>query len=124
MTKSLQQKTSDISDHASRNLKKQLPRGRKPIKILGMKYLLLATLLLCGGASAWAWDGFDADTSELVEITPDMVPAPGDTITVRNYDQDSESRAVVESVRRNSRTVEVVIFFPDSSKHTLVMESR
>lgn len=89
-----------------------------------MKYLLLAMFFTCGASPVWAWEGFDADTTELVEITPDAAPSPGDTITVKNYDRDAESKAVVESVRRNSRTMEVIVFFPDASKHTLVMQGR
>lgn len=89
-----------------------------------MRYVLPVSLFLLLAAPGWAWDGFDAETSDLVEIIPDNVPSPGDTVTVKNYDHDTESKALVESVRRNSRTIEVVVFFPDSSQHTLVMESR
>lgn len=90
-----------------------------------MKYLMLGAMLLSIPASiVWAWDGFDADTAELVEITPDAVPAAGDTVSVKSYDTDSTAVCVVENVQRNSRTIEVVARYPDGSLHTLVMEGR
>ena len=71
-----------------------------------------------------AWDGFDADTTELVEILPDVVPIPGQTIDVRSYDTDKTENCIVESVIRNRRTFEVAVRYPDGQKHILVMEGR
>ena len=90
-----------------------------------MKQMLLLPVLrtvLC--APCFAWDGFDADSAELVEIRPDVIPLPGQTVEVRNYDTDKMENCIVESVIRNRRTYEVVVFFPDGTKHTLVMEGR
>lgn len=101
-----------------------LPRGAKPIKSFAMKYLLLVNLLVFTASAVYAWDGFDADTSDLVAIAPDEVPAAGSTVTVKNYDHDTETRGVVDRVHRNSRTIEVVVTFPDGTRHTLVMEGR
>ena len=84
--------------------------------------ILLGCLLL--PTATWAWDGFDADTTDLVELTPDNLPAPGETVDVRNYDTDSSQTCLVESVVRNSRTIEVVVRAPDGKRRTLVMEGR
>lgn len=80
--------------------------------------------LLCTPGSALAWDGFDAESSALVAITPEQVPAKGDTIDVRNYDTDSTETCLVISVLRNKRTIEIVVRTPEANKQrTLVMES-
>lgn len=83
---------------------------------------LLGCLLL--PTAVPAWDGFDADTADLVELMPDKLPAPGDTVDVREYDADVSQTYLVERVARNSRTVEVVVRAPDGSRRTLVMEGR
>ncbi|MDE5879891.1 MAG: DUF5334 domain-containing protein [Desulfovibrio sp.] len=85
-----------------------------------------ATLLGCllSPMAAAAWDGFDADSADLVELTPDRLPAPGETVDVHNYDTDTTQTCLVESVARNSRTIEVVVRAPDGARRTLVMEGR
>lgn len=88
-----------------------------------MKYLLVGALLLAAGR-AWAWDGFDADSADLVRIEPDRTPAPGETISVKNYDSRETVSAIVKSVKRNRRTIEVVVLYPDNTSRTLVMEGR
>ncbi|MEG2172507.1 MAG: DUF5334 family protein [Desulfovibrionaceae bacterium] len=94
-----------------------------------MKHILLLSIPLCtlcllAAGTALAWDGFDAETTALIAITPDQVPTKGDTVDVRNYEDDSTETCLVESVRRNKRTIEVVVRTPqDNKKRTLVMES-
>lgn len=94
-----------------------------------MKHTRLYSLSLCmalllTAGTALAWDGFDAETSALVEILPEQVPVKGDTIDVRNYDTDTTETCLVESVLRNKRTIEVVVRTPQGNKRrTLVMES-
>lgn len=90
-----------------------------------MKNLLVVLLFLTGlmnAATASAWDGFDADSADLVEIIPAAIPVPGDTVTVKNHDTDLDESCLVESVRRNLRTIEVVVAYPDGKLHVLVME--
>ncbi len=84
----------------------------------------ILSLALCAPPVARAWDGFDADSADLVEITPDRVPFQGDTVDVRNYDSDSVETCLVESVTRNARTVELVVRTPSGARRTLVMEGR
>ena len=74
--------------------------------------------------SALAWDGFDADSADLVEVIPDRVPSKGETVDVHNYDKDTTETCLVESVTRNARTVELVVRAPAGAVHTLVMEGR
>lgn len=71
-----------------------------------------------------AWDGFDADTTDLVELTPDKLPSPGEAVEVRDYDTDATQTCLVESVARNSRTIEVVVRTSDGKRRILVMEGR
>ena len=88
-----------------------------------MKHIfMLALMLLAFGLPCLAWDGFDSDTMELVEILPDVIPIPGQTIDVRSYDSDNTENVIVESVIRNKSTVEVTVRYPDGKKHILVME--
>lgn len=84
--------------------------------------IMMANLFLPLTASAW--DGFDADTTDLVEITPDKLPKSGETVDVRNYDTDTTQTCLVEVVNRNARTVEVIVRTPDGHQRTLVMEGR
>ncbi|MBD5626954.1 MAG: DUF5334 family protein [Desulfovibrio sp.] len=84
---------------------------------------LLVGCLLLPQATA-AWDGFDADSTDLVELTPDRLPSAGETVDVRSYDSDTTQTCLVESVARNSRTIEVVVRAPDGTRRTLVMEGR
>ncbi|MDR2573312.1 MAG: DUF5334 domain-containing protein [Desulfovibrio sp.] len=71
-----------------------------------------------------AWDGFDAATAGLVEIIPDSLPSRGDTVDVRNYDSDTTQTCLVENVTQNSRTVEVLVRWPDGGTRMLIMEGR
>lgn len=90
-----------------------------------MKYIIFSFLALFGNINiVLAWDGFDADSADLVEILPDLVPHPGQQIEVRNYDTDKSLNGVVKSVTRNSRTIEIVYIDQDGKPHTLVMEGR
>ncbi len=92
-----------------------------------MKHLLLWAAVagcLVLPLTVLAWDGFDATTTDLVEITPDKMPVQGDTVDVRNYDNDISETCLVESVTRNARTVEVVVRTPKGVRRTLVMEGR
>lgn len=92
-----------------------------------MKHLLLWAAVagcLALPPTVLAWDGFDAATTDLVEITPDRMPAQGDTVDVRDYDNDASETCLVETVTRNARTVEVVVRTPKGVRRTLVMEGR
>lgn len=92
-----------------------------------MKYLLtgvLAAGVFFLARAAFAWEGFDAETADLVEILTDIVPAPGAKVDVRAYDTDSTQTCIVESVTRNRRTIEVVVKDPNGARRTLVMEMR
>lgn len=82
------------------------------------------TICLLASLPVLAWDGFDADTTDLVEITPDKLPRAGDTVDVRNYESDTSQTCIVEAVNRNARTVEVVVRAPGGQIRTLVMEGR
>ena len=93
-----------------------------------MKWLLpcLAVMMwLCSPLPpAFAWEGFDAATADLVEITPDRIPSRGETIEVRNYDKNTTETCLVESVIRNARTIEIVARTPGGEQKRLVMEGR
>jgi hypothetical protein len=91
-----------------------------------MKHLL-KIIVVCGlilPVPVAAWDGFDADTADLVEIITDKIPSRGDAVDIRHYDTDSVQTCLVESVLHNARTVEIVARSADGVKRTLVMEGR
>ena len=48
-----------------------------------MKYLPLLTVVLLFPRCSigLAWDGFDAETTDLVEVIPDQLPIKGDVVT-------------------------------------------
>ena len=92
-----------------------------------MRYLLCLAALtgwLCVSGPAAAWDGFDADSADLVSVTPDRVPVKGETVDMHNYDKDTPETCLVETVTRNSRTIELVVRAASGTQHTLVMEGR
>lgn len=88
-----------------------------------MKHILALALLCLLPATALAWDGFDADTTALVEVTPAEMPKAGQTIEIRDYDTDETNGYTVESVKRNVRTVEISVRnTATNSKRVVVME--
>lgn len=90
-----------------------------------MTYILLSLSVfvwLSYASPALSWDGFDADSTELMEVIPDLVPEPGQQIEVRNYETDKSVNGLVKIVTRNSRTIEIVYEDQDGKLHTLVME--
>ncbi|RRD72296.1 MULTISPECIES: DUF5334 family protein [unclassified Desulfovibrio] len=93
-----------------------------------MKYLPLffgtALFLLCPPWTSLAWDGFDAESADLIEVSPDRVPSRGDTVDVRSHDTEATQTCLVESVIRNKKTVELVVRTPSGAVRTLVMEGR
>ena len=90
-----------------------------------MKSLLFGAALLASQVcTAFAWGGFDADSTDLVEISPEDVPQPGSVINVTNRDARTTIECIVLGVRHNARTIEVVAKYPDNTLHTLVMEGR
>ncbi|MDD2967266.1 MAG: DUF5334 family protein [Desulfovibrionaceae bacterium] len=78
-------------------------------------------IFLAAASIACAWDGFDASTTELVEIKPPVIPSVGAFVEVRDYESDSTITCVVHSVTRNSRTVEVTVYTPSEEQRILVM---
>lgn len=92
-----------------------------------MKYSLFATAIVLNFVFfdlSLAWDGFDADSAELVEVIPDQLPNVGDKVEVRNYDANTISECYVESILRNQRTIELVVRDMDGKMKTLVMEGK
>ena len=90
-----------------------------------MKNLLFSLVMVCGFAvPASAWEGFDAETTDLVSLSPDQVPSRGDTVEVHNYDKEKYETCVIEHITLNTRTMEVIVRMQDGTLRTLVMEGR
>lgn len=90
-----------------------------------MKYLIAAIMLLgMYSGTCFGWDGFDADSAELVEIIPDAIPNINSTVEVRNYETEQTETCMVESVTGNRRTIEVVVRDSNGKRRILVMEMR
>jgi len=84
---------------------------------------LVLFFLLVSASLAKAWEGFDADTAAFIEVEPVRVPSKGDIITISHYKSDTRKTCLVEEVRHNLRTLELVIRCPGpDGKRTLVME--
>ncbi|MDD6180599.1 MAG: DUF5334 family protein [Desulfovibrionaceae bacterium] len=77
---------------------------------------------LCTAGAAFAWEGFDAATTALVEVTPALLPARGDTVEVRDMETEDVTSCRVARVDHNTRTVELVLIAPDGTHRILVME--
>lgn len=102
-----------------------IANNHKWIYTLLMKYAFIAAVLSClSYSTCLAWDGYNSDTADLVEIIPDSVPNIGATVDVRNYETDENTPCIVESVVRNRRTIEVIVRDPGGKRHILVMEGR
>ncbi len=74
--------------------------------------------------TASAWEGFDAETTDLVSLSPDKTPSRGDTVEVHNYDKEKDETCVIEHITLNARTTEVIVRMRDGTLRTLVMEGR
>ena len=84
---------------------------------------LLLLFVLLSAQFARAWDGFDADTAAFIEVEPARLPAEGDTITVSYYKSNVRKTCLVEAVRHNLRTLELVVRCPEPDAiRTLVMD--
>jgi len=84
---------------------------------------LVLLFFLLSAPCARAWDGFDAETAAFIEVEPARVPSEGDTITVSYYKSDIRKTCLVEDVRHNLRTLELVVRCPEPDAiRTLVME--
>ncbi len=82
-------------------------------------------MMVCGFAvTASAWEGFDAETTDLVSLSPDQIPSRGDTVEVHNYDKEKYDTCVIEHITLNTRTTEVIVRMQDGTLRTLVMEGR
>ncbi len=92
-----------------------------------MKYsvpaLFLAAFANCASA-AFAWDGFDSESIELVEIQMDSDPGIGETLDIKYQESGITRTGIVQSVKHNKSTIEIAIRYPDNSLRTLVMEGR
>ena len=84
---------------------------------------LVLFFFLVSAPFARAWDGFDAETAAFIEVEPARVPSGGDTITVSYYKSDIRKTCLVEEVRHNLRTLELVVRCPaPDAIRTLVMD--
>ena len=99
---------------------KLMHRGLLVILPLGGLFLLF---FLISAPYAQAWDGFDADTAAFIEVEPTRVPSAGDIVTVSHYKSDVRKTCLVEEVRHNLHTLELVVRCPaPDGRRTLVME--
>ena len=81
-------------------------------------------VLLLSPMAASAWIGFDAETTELVEVTPENIPTKGDTIVVHDIPPDSSTSCLVREVLRNPHTTELRVATPQGTTRVLVLEGK
>ena len=98
-----------------------MPHGLYAAVPLSGGLVLLVFLLFA--PCARAWDGFDADSAAFIEVEPVRVPSAGDVVTISYYTSDVRKTCLVEEVRRNLHTLELVVRCPEpDAMRTLVME--
>ena len=87
-----------------------------------MKKLAVIALLILPSV-AMAWDGYDAESGESVEIGQGNLVRPGENIEVYNNDTGEYSDVGVESIQRSGSSVEVEVYDYDSGEYrTLDMD--
>lgn len=81
---------------------------------------LLATFL---SLPVLAWDGYDYESGDYVEIESGNLVRSGETIEFYDYDSGEYRSADVESISRFGSSVEVEVYDHDSGEYrTLEME--
>lgn len=101
------------------------PRPLLEDRMKNIPATLACLIALALPASALAWDGFDAETTGLVEIRSEIIPVSGEVVEVYDYDSDTTGPATVEDVRRNVRTIEVSLRDNETGqRRVLIMEGR
>lgn len=84
--------------------------------IITVVFLLLSTV-------AVAWDGYDSDTGESVEIGSGNLVRAGETVEIYDYEDGTYKDVDVESVTRYGSSVEVEVYDYESGEYrTLEMD--
>jgi len=80
-----------------------------------MVALLMAMAMMA--APGWAWDGFDADTGDAVEIDKGNTVRPGRDIEIYNWNTGEYQDVTVDSIQRRGNSVEVEIYDYDTGEY-------
>lgn len=73
--------------------------------------------------SSFAWDGYDYETGDYIEIGKGNLVRTGREIEIYDYSDGSYKDVEVESIQRNGRTVEIEVYDNDSGEYrTFEME--
>lgn len=87
-----------------------------------MKYLGLIAFILFS-ANSIAWDGYDANTGNSVEIGSGNLVRSGETIEIYDYEDGQYKDVDVESITSYGSSVEVEVYDHDSGEYrTLEMD--
>ncbi len=74
-------------------------------------------VLLCMSESVFAWDGYDYDSGNHVEIERDSLVRRGNEIEYYDHEDGEYKYGDVESVRRYGTSVEVEVYDHDSGEY-------
>lgn len=79
------------------------------IKLMALVVILLATPCI-------AWDGYDYDKGNFIEIEKGNLVRRGRTIEIYDYDDGQYKDVEVESIQRVSGAVEIEVFDPETGE--------
>lgn len=82
-----------------------------------MRTLLVAAALLGTVACGFAWDGYDSDTGDAVEIEKGNLVRSGRDIEIYDYGAGEYRDVTVERIERWGSTVEVEVYDSESGEY-------
>ena len=80
-----------------------------------IKITVLVAILLA--APCMAWDGYDYDKGNFVEIGKGNLVRKGRTIEIYDYDDGQYKDVEVENIQRVPGAVEIEVFDPETSEN-------
>ena len=82
-----------------------------------MKYLLSILFLSIAAPAAWAWDGYDYESGNYVEIEKGNLVRPGEEIEFYDYDSGEYRYGDIESITDSGYSVEVEVYDQESGEY-------
>lgn len=84
-----------------------------------MKYiaLLISLVMVAGASSVLAWDGYDYENGDYVEIEKGNLVRTGEEIEYYDYDSGEYRYGDVESINRYGSSVEIEIYDQESGEY-------
>jgi hypothetical protein len=85
--------------------------------------ILVSLFLVFSSANLFAWEGYDYEKGNYVEIEKGNLVREGETIEIYDYEDGEYKDVDVESIDRNGSTVEIEVYDSDTGENrTIEME--